>query len=439
MDLRQDVELTAADGSRVGRPAIEAHQLRRLSRLIAALIVDNPFYRDKLGGAGADADLEDLAAFTARVPFTSKQELVADQAAHPPFGTNLTYPFDRYSRFNQTSGTTSRPIRWLDTPQTWQWVIACWSRVFAAGGVDSRDRIFFPFSFGPFLGFWAAFDAATQLGCLAIPGGGMSSATRLRTIIDNEVTVVCATPTYAIRLAEVAAEEQIDLSRARVRRIIVAGEQGGSIPATRAHIERLWPTAKVVDHHGMTEMGPVSYACPSRPDVLHVMEAAYFPEVIDPVTARAVERGETGELVLTNLGRVGSPLLRYRTGDIVRRAAQVRCACGSEELALEGGILGRADDMVIVRGVNVFPSAVEAILRGDGGVGEFRVEIASSATLTEMVVQVEPTGESVDATALTRRVAAALRDAFALRIAVVCAERGSLPRFEAKAKRWIKL
>src|SRR6185503_14726938 len=118
-----------------------------------------------------------------------------------------------------------------------------------------QDHVFFPFSFGPFLGFWLAFDAAARMGCLTIPGGGMRSAARLQTILDNQVTVLCATPTYAVRLAEVAAEEGIDLRDAKVRTIIVAGEPGGSIPATRSFIESLWTGARVIDHHGMTEIG----------------------------------------------------------------------------------------------------------------------------------------------------------------------------------------
>jgi phenylacetate-CoA ligase len=151
-----------------------------------------------------------------------------------------------------------------------------------------------------------------------------------------------------------------------VRRIIVAGEPGGGIPATRARIESLWPGAKLVDHHGMTEVGPASYECPQRPGLLHIIESAYFPEVIDRQTGEAVEPGSRGELVLTNLGRTGSPVLRYRTGDLVKLGPAERCPCGAWDMALEGGILGRCDDMVVVRGVNIFPSAVEEVVRSQG-------------------------------------------------------------------------
>lgn len=267
----------------------------------------------------------------------------------------------------------------------------------------------------------------------------MRSAPRLRTILDNEVTTLCATPTYAIHLAEIAAEEGIDLAQSPVRRILVAGEPGGSIPTTRAHIEKLWPGARVWDHHGMTEIGPVSYECPQRRGVLHVIEEAYFPEVIDPQSLQPVDPGGVGELVLTNLGRLGSPLLRYRTRDLVRRASQEVCECGSAELALVGGILGRTDDMVVVRGVNIYPTAVEEIVRSEPGVAEFRVEISEVRGLAECRLQVEPAPEVEDPKSMAARIESAMRDAFALRVTVECVQPGALPRFELKAKRWFRV
>ena len=328
-------------------------------------------------------------------------------------------------------------MRWLDTPESWDWMLGNWERVYQAAGVGAGDRIFFAFSFGPFLGFWVAFDAATRMGCLAIPGGGMRSAARLRAIIETSVTVLCCTPTYAIRLAEVAAEENIDLAAAKVRTIIVAGEPGGSVPATRNHISKLWHGARVVDHHGMTEIGPVSYGCPKRPGVLHVIEDSYIAEVIDPETGRPVPRGVTGELVLTNLGRLGSPLLRYRTSDMVQAALEECCECGSYDLALNGGILGRTDDMVVVRGVNVYPSAVDNILRGFEAVSEYRVAVQNHRSLPELSIQVELAVEYAGDSNLTHRLEAALTNAFALRIPVSLVPRGSLPRFEMKARRWL--
>ncbi|HTS65386.1 MAG TPA: AMP-binding protein [Candidatus Acidoferrales bacterium] len=414
---------------------IRVDQARKLQSLVGTLLESNRFYSAKLRAAGVGRSPEGITEFCARVPFTFKAELINDQSKYPPYGSNLTFPVEEYSRLHQTSGTTGRPMRWLDTPESWDWVLECWARIFNSAGVTRQDRVFFPFSFGPFLGFWGGFEAAARLGCLTIPGGGMRSTDRLRTLLDNEVTVICCTPTYAIHLAEVAAEEKIDLGAGKVRKILVAGEPGGSIPATRSHIEQLWCGAHVLDHHGMTEIGPVSYECPRRRGVLHVMEAAYLPEVIDPDTLEPVGPGGAGELVLTNLGRVGSPILRYRTGDTVRLAQQTLCECGSREMALEGGILGRRDDMVVVRGVNLYPSAVEQVLRGSGGVAEYRVDVYTERSLTEVAIQIEPSAGE-DAAALSHRVAAALHYALGLRIAVSPVPAGSLPRFEAKSRRW---
>jgi phenylacetate-CoA ligase len=300
--------------------------------------------------------------------------------------------------------------------------------------VSAADRIFFAFSFGPFIGFWLAFEAGEALGALSIPGGGLSSAARLRAIFTHGANVLCCTPTYALRLAEVAKEEGIDLAKSPVSTIVVAGEPGGSIPATRARLEEAWPGAKVFDHHGMTEVGPVTYQCPAQAGVLHVLEEAYLPEIIDPETAEPVAAGGTGELVLTTLGRHGSPLIRYRTGDLVT-AAESPCRCGHLDLALHGGILGRADDMVVVRGVNVYPSAVEEILRSAGGVAEYRVRISRNDALVEMSVEVEPDGE--DDNGLPKRLANLFQESLALRVPVKIVEPGALPRFELKAKRWM--
>jgi len=420
------------------RRQIETEQLQKLRLLLEAVHRDNPFQRRKLRAAGIDSGLGGLDEFTRRTPFTFKQELGEDQREHPPYGSNLTYPLERYTRFSQTSGTTGSPMRWLDTPESWDWMLENWRQVLVSAGVTARDRVFFAFSFGPFLGFWTAFEAATRMGCLTIPAGGMRSAGRLHALIDTSATVLCCTPTYAMRLAEVACEEDIDLAATKLKAIVVAGEPGGSVPGTRARISRLWNGARVVDHHGMTEIGPVSYGCPQRPGVLHVIESSYIAEIIDPETGNAVAPGAAGELVLTNLGRLGSPLLRYRTGDLVQRAAGERCECGTYDLALDGGILGRTDDMVLVRGVNVFPSAVDDVLRACHGVAEYRVRVNGAASLTELSVQVEPEPDYAHDASLAHRLEAALTNTFALRIPVSIVSSGELLRFEMKARRWVR-
>jgi phenylacetate-CoA ligase len=415
------------------RSEIEQLQLRKLNLLLEAILPSNPFYSQKFSNRKRVSSLEE---FSRDFPLTTRHEVVRDRLEHPPYGSNLTFPLEQYVRCHQTSGTTTVPIRWLDTAQSWDHIVENWIQILGVAGITSKDRFFFAFTFGPFLGFWSALEAVVRLRCFCFPGGSMSSLARIQAILDNEITVLCCTPTYAQHLGEVAREKKVDLADSRLRLVIVAGESGGSIPATRSRIEALWPGAKVFDHHGMTEVGPVSYQCPAKPGVLHILESAYFPEVLNPHTQ--VDPGETGELVLTTLDRVGSPLLRYRTGDLVKPRARSVCDCGRSELALEGGILGRSDDMVIVRGVNVYPSVVEDIVRGFPEVTEYRVQLDCRQAMTELVLEIEVT-DSVAPPALLRRLEQTFQSSLNLRVPIRLLPPGSLPRFEMKAQRWVRL
>jgi phenylacetate-CoA ligase len=421
-----------------GRSALDARQLVLLRELLRTILPVNRFYGRKLASCD-EKRFPDVATFARAVPFTTKEEIVRDQLTHPPYGTNLTFPTQHYTRFHQTSGTTGKPLRWLDTPNSWQALLNGWIEVLQAAGVRPSDRALFAFSFGPFIGFWMAFEAAAQLGCLCLPAGGLTSAARLRMIFENQVSVLCCTPTYAARLAEVAAEETLDLSGCPVRLLIVAGEPGGSIPAVRERLQHLWPGAFVFDHHGMTEVGPVTFQCTSQPGRLHVLESSLLPEVIDPDTTEPVAPGQRGELVLTTLTRTASPLLRYRTGDLVHPLPpDPVCSCGRADLALQGGILGRTDDMLIIRGVNVHASAVDAIIQQFPEIAEYQAILGSSHHLDEIQLRVEPVAPCSDPGRIVRDLQRALQDAFALRIPVEPVPPRTLPRFEMKARRWVR-
>ncbi len=204
--------------------ARSSEQLRRLRAMLDAILPPNAFYRRKMAAAGVTQG-RDIAAFDdyTRLPFTTKSELSEDQAATPPYGTNLTFSTARYVRMHQTSGTTGRPLRWLDTEDSWSWFGACWADVFRAAGVGAADSVFFPFSFGPFIGFWTAYEGARHIGAMALPGGAMSSEQRVRAIVEHQATVVVSTPTYALRLAEVADGIGVDLAASAVRVTIHAG------------------------------------------------------------------------------------------------------------------------------------------------------------------------------------------------------------------------
>ena len=389
-----------------------------LSAKLPELHRENPFYRARLPKAARELG---------QLPFTTKADLSEDQAAHPPFGTNLTYPLDRYVRLHQTSGTTGRPLRLLDTPESWEWWRECWQPIYRAAGVTARDRIFFAFSFGPFVGFWSAFAGAERLGALCLTGGAMTTTERVAAIVATEATVLMCTPTYALRLGEAAREEGIDLARSALRVSIHAGEPGASIPATRERIERELGVESF-DHSGATEVGAHGFSCSAR-DGVHINESEFIVEVVD-ASGEARDEGD-GELVLTNLGRWGMPVIRYRTGDRVH-AVRGTCSCGRTLVKLAGGIAGRVDDMVTVRGVNVFPSAIEAIVRRFDEVGEYRVELARVREMDELRCIVEAPAD------VAERVGGAIHRELGIRCLVESVVPGTLPRFEMKAKRFNK-
>src|SRR5881397_444833 len=407
MELQPFERWTAGDRRRA--------QWERLSAKLSELQRENAFYRVKLPRVAGE--LRDL-------PLTTKSELSEDQAAHPPFGSNLTYPIERYVRLHQTSGTTGRPLRLLDTAESWEWWRDCWQPIYRAAGVTARDRIFFAFSFGPFVGFWSAFAGAERLGALCLTGGAMTTTERVAAIMATEATVLMSTPTYALRLAEAAREEGIDLGRSALRVSIHAGEPGASIPATRERIEEELGV-ETFDHTGATEVGAHGFSCSAR-DGVHINESEFIVEVVD-ASGEARDEGD-GELVLTNLGRWCMPVIRYRTGDRVR-AVRGTCSCGRTLVKLAGGIAGRVDDMVTVRGVNVFPSAIEAIVRRFDEVGEYRVELARVREMDELRCIVEAPAD------VAERVGGAIQRELGIRCLVEAVAAGTLPRFEMRDKR----
>jgi len=386
-------------------------QLERLRNGLREVLKGNQFWRDRLVDVQGWDDFE-------RLPLTGKGDLVSDQRINPPFGSNLTYALDRYVRMHQTSGSSGdQPLRWLDTQESWDWWLRIWSdHVYRAAGVTPMDRVFFAFSFGPFIGFWSAFGGAERVGALAISGGAMTTEQRIRSLRDLGATVLLSTPTYALRMALRAQELGLDLATSEIRVTIHAGEPGASIPGTRDAIEAAY-AATSFDHTGMTELGPTGHSCAQR-DGIHLIESEFIFEVLD-------ERGrpaEAGELVGTNLGRWGMPLIRYRTGDQVV-ASREACSCGSPYLKLAGGIRGRVDDMLTVRGVNLYPSS-----------SEFVIERRSVEQMDEVMVVVEEApGLSVE------RLEADLRQALGVRLGCRVVPAGSLPRTDLKSRRIVQI
>jgi phenylacetate-CoA ligase len=411
------------------RESLDAIKLARLRELLRTILPHNRFYADKLGRVlPRPADLTTLADL-ADWPFTFKEELVA-AAAGSGRPANLTWPVERYVRFHQTSGTHGRPLLVFDTVDDWGWWMACWRLVLERGGVGPGDRVLVASSFGPYVGFWSAFEAVIAASAMAIPGGGLSSAGRLEILRGAEATVLVATPSYALHLAEVAEQSKIDVAALPVRLVVVAGEPGGSVPAVRARIAAAWD-ADVLDHAGATEVGPWGVGDLRGPG-LDVIEPFFHAEFLALESGRPAVEGELSELVLTTLGRAGAPLIRYRTGDLVRPtwAAAADVAAGAcPWVRLAGGVLGRADDMLVVRGVNIFPGAIDDIVRGFPEVVEHRLTVGTRESLDELQLEIEDRLNAPD------RVARELQLRLGLRVAVEAVPVGSLPRFEGKARR----
>lgn len=411
---------------------IRALQRQRLARLLDEIRRSNKFQQKRLAGIAFDVAVDPID----RLPLTTRADLERDQLENPPYGTNLTYPLERFTRLHQTSGSGGVPLRWLDTPESWDWWKDCWDAVFDAAAIAPCDVVLFPFSFGPFIGFWSAFEAAVRRGCRGLAAGGMTTSARLRHLLDHDATVVCCTPTYALHMADAAQREKIDLAGSSVHSIIVAGEPGGSIPATRARIESTWG-ARVFDHAGMTEVGAWGFELRDEPGGISINEREFIAEVIDPASLQPLGVDGVGELVLTNLGRVGSPVIRYRTGDQV--CLQRSHADGRPRTLarLEGGVLGRLDEMVIIRGNNVFPAVVEDELRSVAGVVEFRIRVERRGAMNDLCIDIEP-DPGGDKVALCDRVSRAIQDRLGFRPHVTMLEPGDLPRFEFKARRVVR-
>jgi phenylacetate-CoA ligase len=407
------------------RDALAGHQLARLNALLDAILPAYPEVRARLAHLPRPLrSLDDLAL----APFMFKEGLIASASfGGRPGGKS---PTGRpYVRYHQTSGTRGRPMPVLDTAEDWQWWINGWQFVLDAAGITADDRLLLAFSFGPFIGFWAAFEAGCQRGCLVIPGGGMNTEARLAMIRASQATALFCTPSYALHMAEVAVALQIVPAELGIRKVVLAGEPGGSIPATRARIESAWG-ARVTDHAGATEVGPWGYGDRDARG-LHILETEFIAEFLSIEDGKPATEGELSELVLTNLGRYGNPLIRYRTGDLVRPVW--RHGQANRFVLLEGGVLGRADDMTVVRGVNIFPSAIEQIVRSFPEVVEYRATIERTGAMDQMRVEIEDRLDD------PRRVSSELQLRLGLKVEVRAVPPGTLPRFDGKGKRFVDL
>jgi phenylacetate-CoA ligase len=410
-------------------------QFKKLEALLRKVYASNSFYRNKFSQFGIGLSEIRSPDDLRKLPFTTKREFEEDQEKNPPFGTNLTEPLENYAQYHQTSGTTGRPLKFLDTKESWEWRgrVACY--ILKGAGVKRGDRILFPFNFGPYTAFWIMYEGAYQLGILIIPTGGWNSLQRLQCIVENQATVIPTTPSHALRLVDTASEHHIDIAGSSVRILMLSGEPGALVPGIREKLQKLW-NAKCFDYIGLTEVGTWGFQCTEEPNGAHIIESEFIAEIVDPQTGLPVQDGLMGELVLTNLGRSCMPAIRYRTGDLVKVKDGV-CPCGRTFRVLEGGVLGRKDEMIIIKGVNVFPNVLTNVVETHIQPGDdYRIEVYEEKSINEIKIKLE-IKEKERREGIQRIIQDETKRKLNLRVEVEVVPTGTLPKFDYKAKRFI--
>jgi phenylacetate-CoA ligase len=430
---RQDLEC-------MPRVELEQHQLRKLRDQLNHVCERSPFYRRKFRAADIQPDDIRTMADVRRIPFTGKSELKQSQVDHPPWGDFACIAPEEAVRVFQTSGTTGTPVRIMLNRRDWHEHFYEQFMHFRCGyGLTEKDVLFVPFNYGLYIAWWGFQSSMEKAGLTIVPGGGLSSKARLQALLDWGATAICGTPSYLLYLAETARKNNIDLASSFIRKMVAAGEPGAGIPATRKVLESQWG-AECFDDIGSTEISNFGYECIKHQGT-HVAEALFLAEVLDTETLEPLADGEVGELVLTNLTCESMPLIRYRTMDLVRFNRKP-CACGRTNLRLEGGIVGRADDMFHFAGVNIFPSQIQSLLHEvDEFSQEYQLVVPAMGSGKRLKIRVEPANEQITSTQL-RMATEYLIESIKYRIAVTpemeVVEIGALPRVEGKARRIVR-
>ena len=420
------------------RAKLDALHLQRVQALAHYAYEHTAFYRQKFDAIGLKpSDIRTLDDFKRKVPITDKSEFIQLQQQRPPYGDTIALPMDFVAHHCETSGTTgiplSIPYSMYDSVRYGEsWVYGFWGL-----GIRPTDTMYFAFGWGNFAGFWSAYWGARRLGCRVISGGGLDTKGHIQAIMRMKPTVLISTPTFALRMAQVAREMGVDLSQSSIKFTYHAGEPGPTaLPGMREQIETAWG-AKAGELLGIAEVDAMAPGCPLG-DGVHVNEMNVFSWSMDPETMQEAPEGGIGENIVTGYANTAQPLLNYRTHDLVRRRSS--CACGRTWSKLEGSVLGRTDFMVTVRGTNVYQTAVENILSEVEGVSmHYELVLTHEDGNDAMTVRFEP--EPTIAPAQWQQIATdcgeRIHKALHVRLKVEPVAPATLPRFELKTKRII--
>ena len=425
----------------MAREDLQALQLYKLRRLCEWAYATTPFHKQRFDAAGFHPEQLKTLDDIRRIPYMTREEWMESALEHPMYGELLSTDPTNAIRYHLTSGTSGRtPIRVLDSMKDWEWISEMWCYGIWGFGVRPEDSVYFAFGYGSFIGFWGAHYGCEKIGALVIPGGAQTTEARIKQITELGVTTVCSTPTYALHLWQKAREMGIDLGQSKVNKVILSGEPAGSIPAVKRQLEEAWG-AKCGDTAGMTEVGTIMiFECAQQPGGTHIIEDHFIEEVISPVTGEPVGYGDLGERVVTSFGRGFIPVIRYRSKDMVLKVPASTCSCGRTWDIYDGGIRGRWDDMKLIRGTNVYPRAVESIIREYAAIDEFQIYLWRKDDIQDEItirLEIKPEFESEWPT-LAQRLGKDLSEAHeGLRFNIERMEYGQLPRFELKARRLV--
>jgi phenylacetate-CoA ligase len=410
---------------------LRAMQADRLKAMVHYVYTHAPFWRRKFDDAGLKPEdirgLDDLE----RIPFCTKEELQADQREHPPFGSYVACDRRALVRFMSTSGTTGRPLRRVFSARDWGYVL---DRMQRNSPLDAGDVVVTLSPIDGLMGPTASAESSARAGALVVLAGLYDSAGKVRLIDELRPTLVSGAASYLLHLIDVARREGIDLATLGIRTVISVGEPGAAVPATHRRLTEGWG-AFVRDGYGLTELFPLGGGC-RYSSSLHIASDLVIAEVVDPETGVPVPRGERGEVVYTNIVGDSQPLLRYRTRDIARLAADEPCACGFTGARLAHAIEGRADEMIWLRGVNVFPSAIEAVVRGFQELDdEYEIVVDDAEGLPALRIRVEMRPGANARPDLEARVGRAITNAIRVSSDLELLPFGTLPRADARAKK----
>lgn len=401
-----------------------------------------PFYRRHWDAHGFHPDqVRSFADFTARCPVITKQMLVEDQAANPPYGTYLGIEPDQIARVHGSSGTSGTPTIYGVGAEDWEQAAEAFAMTQWAMGVRPDDLVQFAFPFSLFFGGWGVLYGAERIGAACFPIGLNDTERHIQLMYQLGSTVLEGTPSYLLHMAEVAEQMGYDPAASPLRRAIVGGEPGGAIPSTRRRILEAWGLESVCDSGSTSEMFPfcTNTECTEMTGP-HLFNDQVWAEIVDPEDpSLALPEGETGSIVYTHLWRTSQPMIRFSPGDR-SYLTHDPCPCGRTYPRLPMGVLGRSGDMLVIRGANVYPSAIEHGLRKVDGLGlEFRIRVTREGALDELVVQAERREDVADEDAplLRQQAEELLKSHCHIRVPVEIVAPGTFDRTTLKARRVI--